>query len=176
MRSFGSGVGERPPHLDQSAGAAASKGDMSLKVLTSSDPAHRRKKLAAESASGRLTVLAIVGMFFPDGLTGRSRGSSTGRLREPGARRSSIPARLACLDGRRSRLASILFLLNLGSAVAVSAQFAERPHAAVSSNGRIAMMAIIGMFFQVGCGHLQGAGRRLIFGGVSLDQPAGTAA
>ena len=61
--------------LDQSAGAAASKGDLSFKVLTSSDPAQKRKKLAAESANGRLTVMAIVGMFFPDGLTGSAWGN-----------------------------------------------------------------------------------------------------
>ena len=50
--------------LDQSAGAAASKSDFNVKVLTSSDPAQKRKKLAAVSANGRLTVMAIVGMFF----------------------------------------------------------------------------------------------------------------
>jgi hypothetical protein len=43
--------------------------------LTSSDPVQKWEKLAAESANGRLTVMAIVGMFFPDGLTGSAWGN-----------------------------------------------------------------------------------------------------
>merc|ERR1712172_470420 len=55
---------------DQSAGTAASKGDFGFKVLTSSDPAEKTKKLSAELANGRLAMMAIIGMFFQDGLTG----------------------------------------------------------------------------------------------------------
>merc|ERR1712187_1773 len=54
---------------DQSAGTAASQGDFGFKVLTSSDPAEKQKKLAAELANGRLAMMAIIGMFFQDGLT-----------------------------------------------------------------------------------------------------------
>eukprot|EP00972_Heterocapsa_arctica_P098820 14580555-Heterocapsa_arctica.AAC.1 len=39
-------------------------------MLTSSDPAERTKKLAAEIADGRLAMMAIVGIFFLDGLAG----------------------------------------------------------------------------------------------------------
>merc|ERR1712063_205617 len=49
---------------DQSPGTAASKGDFGFKVLTSSDPAEKTKKLAAELANGRLAMMAIIGMFF----------------------------------------------------------------------------------------------------------------
>ena len=35
------------------------------KVLTSSDPAEKTKKLSAELANGRLAMMAIIGMFFP---------------------------------------------------------------------------------------------------------------
>merc|ERR1719249_430478 len=59
---------------DQSAGTAASKGDFGFKVLTASDPAEKTKKLAAELANGRLAMMAIIGMFFQDGLTGSAWG------------------------------------------------------------------------------------------------------
>jgi hypothetical protein len=49
-------------------------GDYEWKVLTSSDPIERQKKLNAEIANGRLAMVAIVGMFFQDGLTGSAWG------------------------------------------------------------------------------------------------------
>merc|ERR550537_1138522 len=49
-------------------------GDYGFKVLTSSDPAEKTKKLAAELANGRLAMMAIIGMFFQDGLTGTAWG------------------------------------------------------------------------------------------------------
>merc|ERR1711920_776046 len=59
---------------DQSPGTAASQGDFGWKLLTSSDPAEKTKKLAAEIANGRLAMMAIIGMFFQDGLTGSAWG------------------------------------------------------------------------------------------------------
>merc|ERR1712060_1044050 len=49
-------------------------GDYGFKVLTSSDPAEKEKKLSAEIANGRLAMVAILGMFFQDGLTGSAWG------------------------------------------------------------------------------------------------------
>merc|ERR1712203_842506 len=49
-------------------------GDYGFKVLTSSDPTEKEKKLAAEIANGRLAMMAIIGMFFQDGLTGSAWG------------------------------------------------------------------------------------------------------
>merc|ERR1712050_436059 len=49
-------------------------GDYGWKVLTSDDPADKEKKLAAELANGRLAMMAIIGMFFQDGLTGSAWG------------------------------------------------------------------------------------------------------
>ena len=49
---------------DQSAGTAAAAGDFGFKVLTSSDPAEKTKKLSAELANGRLAMMAIIGMFL----------------------------------------------------------------------------------------------------------------
>merc|ERR1712018_579926 len=48
--------------------------DFGFKVLTSSDPAEKTKKLSAELANGRLAMMAIIGMFFQDGLTGSAWG------------------------------------------------------------------------------------------------------
>merc|ERR1712125_260552 len=59
---------------DQSAGTPAAAGDFNFKVLTSSDAAEKQKKLAAEVANGRLAMMAIIGMFFQDGLTGSAWG------------------------------------------------------------------------------------------------------
>jgi hypothetical protein len=59
---------------DQSTGTAAAAGDFGFKVLTSSDPAEKTKKLSAEIANGRLAMMAIIGMFFQDGLTGSAWG------------------------------------------------------------------------------------------------------
>merc|ERR1719251_472364 len=49
-------------------------GDYGFKVLTSSDPEEKTKKLSAELANGRLAMMAIIGMFFQDGLTGSAWG------------------------------------------------------------------------------------------------------
>merc|ERR1712057_119697 len=38
------------------------------------DPEEKTKKLAAEIANGRLAMVAIIGMFFQDGLTGSAWG------------------------------------------------------------------------------------------------------
>merc|ERR1712204_107536 len=44
-------------------------GDFGWKVLTSDDAEEKTKKLSAELANGRLAMMAIIGMFFQDGLT-----------------------------------------------------------------------------------------------------------
>merc|ERR1740122_656935 len=49
-------------------------GEFGWKVLTSSDPEEKKKKLAAEIANGLLAMMAIIGMFFQDGLTGQAWG------------------------------------------------------------------------------------------------------
>ena len=48
----------------QEPGTPAYAGDFGFKVLTSSDPAEKTKKLSAELANGRLAMMAIIGMFF----------------------------------------------------------------------------------------------------------------
>merc|ERR1719476_615023 len=67
-------TGKLPGYLSPSAGTAAAAGDFGWKVLTSSDAAAKQSKLAAEIANGRLAMMAIIGMFFQDGLTGSAWG------------------------------------------------------------------------------------------------------
>merc|ERR1719291_1652469 len=43
-------------------------------LLTSDDPETRKRRLNAEIANGRLAMVAIIGMFFQDGLTGSAWG------------------------------------------------------------------------------------------------------
>ena len=43
-------------------------------MLTASGPEALTSKLSAEIANGRLAMMAIIGMFFPDGLTGSAWG------------------------------------------------------------------------------------------------------
>merc|ERR1719403_158500 len=59
---------------DQAAGSPAAAGDFGWKLLTSSDQGELTKKLSAEVANGRLAMMAIIGMFFQDGLTGSAWG------------------------------------------------------------------------------------------------------
>merc|ERR1719159_1882368 len=49
-------------------------GDYGWKAITSVDEEIRTRKLSAELANGRLAMMAIIGMFFQDGLTGQAWG------------------------------------------------------------------------------------------------------
>merc|ERR1711920_602626 len=58
----------------QSPGTPGARGDFGWKLITSSDPEAKKRKLNAEIANGRLAMMAIIGMFFQDGLTGSAWG------------------------------------------------------------------------------------------------------
>merc|ERR1740121_149833 len=49
-------------------------GNYGWKAITSTDPETKQKKLRAELANGRLAMVAIIGMFYQDGLTGSAWG------------------------------------------------------------------------------------------------------
>merc|ERR1719229_1936684 len=66
--------GPRTRACNTSDYADITPGDYGFKVLTSDDPAAKESKLAAELANGRLAMMAILGMFFQDGLTGSAWG------------------------------------------------------------------------------------------------------
>eukprot|EP00913_Durusdinium_trenchii_P014569 g13668.t1 len=54
--------------------ASGRPGDFGWYVLSSADPEQKKKKLSAELANGRLAMMAIIGMFYQDGLTGSAWG------------------------------------------------------------------------------------------------------
>ena len=51
--------------------------ELGWNVLISSDPAEKTKKLSAEIANGRLSIVAVIGVIFGDGLTGSPWGGWT---------------------------------------------------------------------------------------------------
>merc|ERR1711992_403395 len=55
-------------------GTEGTPGDFGWKLITSDDPDVKASKLNAELANGRLAMVAIIGMFFQDGLTGSAWG------------------------------------------------------------------------------------------------------
>merc|ERR1711988_1397415 len=72
------------------------KGNLGLGFLGSvSDPEARKKKLSAELANGRLAMVAIIGMFFQDGLTGSAWGDWALYVDSPlrAEAATSVPAR-----------------------------------------------------------------------------------
>ena len=83
---------------DQSAGTAAAAGDFGFKVLTSSDPAEKTKKLSAELANGRLAMMAIIGMFFQDIDKTHSTcfGTSSGQWRSVAAYLVGVGTSITC--------------------------------------------------------------------------------
>ncbi|CAJ1386334.1 unnamed protein product [Effrenium voratum] len=151
---------------DQSAGTPAAAGDFGFKVLTASDPEAKKTKLAAELANGRLAMMAIIGMFFQDGLTGSAWGDWANYTASP----------LRAFENELGVQAPVGFWDPAGfTADGSTENFARRrqtelKHGRISmlatmgyitpeitgkfpaelANGRLAMMAIIGMFFQDG--------------------------
>jgi light-harvesting complex I chlorophyll a/b binding protein 1 len=57
-------------------GQKGAPGDFGWKppLLATDDPEKKKKRLSAEIANGRLAMMAIIGMFFQDGLTGSAYG------------------------------------------------------------------------------------------------------
>jgi len=76
-----SGINNRP---------SDAPGDFGWKVLTSADPEQKTKKLQAEIANGRLAMMAIIGMFFQDGLTGSAWGDWANYTQSPAGFRERI--------------------------------------------------------------------------------------
>jgi len=56
------------------SGKKAGPGEFGWKLITSENAEEKQKKLAAEIANGRLSMMAIMGMLFQDGLTGSAWG------------------------------------------------------------------------------------------------------
>ncbi|KAL9139729.1 Light-harvesting complex [Amphidinium carterae] len=119
---------------DQSAGTPAAEGDFGFKVLTSSDPAELEKKLSAEIANGRLAMMAIIGMFFQDGLTGSAWGDWASYTASP----------LRAFESERGVQPPVGFFDPLGFTKDGSVENFKRRRQTEIKHGRIAMLATMG--------------------------------
>eukprot|EP00434_Breviolum_minutum_P018330 symbB.v1.2.016171.t4/scaffold1226.1/size132380/7 len=171
---------------DQSPGTAAFAGDFGWKLITSDDPEVKKTKLNAELANGRLAMMAIIGMFFQDGLTGSAWGDWANYTASPlrafenepgflspsaGLKFADIPNGLAAVSkvpvAGWAQIAAYFGFVEFsggfddyktgtpgdyGFKVLTSSDPEEKTKklSAELANGRLAMMAIIGMFFQDG--------------------------
>merc|ERR1712032_1055953 len=109
-------------------------GDFDFKVLTADDPETLKRKLAAELANGRLAMMAIIGMFFQDGLTGSAWGDWANYTDSP----------LRAFENELGVQAPVGFFdpLNLSSDGNVE-EFKRRREVEIK-HGRISMLATMG--------------------------------
>ncbi|CAK0853233.1 unnamed protein product [Prorocentrum cordatum] len=119
---------------NQSAGTPAAKGDFGWKVLTASDPTERQKKLAAEIANGRLAMVAIIGMFFQDGLTGSAWGDWALYTDSP----------LRAFESELGAMAPFGFWDPAGMCADGDVESFKRRRATELKHGRLAMFACLG--------------------------------
>merc|ERR1740123_1684957 len=109
-------------------------GDFGWKVLTSSDPEEKKKKLAAEIANGRLAMMAIIGMFFQDGLTGSAWGDWANYEGSP----------LRAFENELGVQAPVGFWDPLGLAADGNLEKFKRRREIEIKHGRISMLATMG--------------------------------
>ncbi|CAJ1446286.1 unnamed protein product [Effrenium voratum] len=119
---------------DQSAGTPAAAGDFGFKVLTASDPEAKKTKLAAELANGRLAMMAIIGMFFQDGLTGSAWGDWANYTASP----------LRAFENELGVQAPVGFFDPFGLTKDGDVEAFKRRRASELKNGRVAMLATMG--------------------------------
>ncbi|CAK8994547.1 unnamed protein product, partial [Durusdinium trenchii] len=119
---------------DQSPGTPAAAGDFGFKVLTSSDPAEKTKKLSAELANGRLAMMAIIGMFFQDGLTGSAWGDWAAYTDSP----------LRAFENELGVQAPVGYFDPMGLAKDGDVKTFRRRRESELKNGRVAMFATMG--------------------------------
>merc|ERR1719352_311539 len=99
-----------------------------------SDPEARKTKLAAEVANGRLAMVAIIGMFFQDGLTGSAWGDWSLYTASP----------LRAFENELGVQEPVGFWDPLGYAADGDAAAFKRRRAVEIKHGRICMYATIG--------------------------------
>merc|ERR1712117_15591 len=117
-------------------------GDMGWKppLLATEDPDTKTRRLNAELANGRLAMMAIIGMFFQDGLTGSAWGDWTAYTDSP----------LRAFESELGVQPPFGFWDPLGYASDGDVEVFKRRRAIEIKHGRVAMIAIIGMFYQDG--------------------------
>merc|ERR1711933_478116 len=109
-------------------------GDYGWKVITSDDPAEKQKKLAAELANGRLAMVAIIGMFFQDGLTGGAWGDWALYTASP----------LRAFEGELGVQAPVGFWDPAGFCSDGDADVFKRRRTTELKHGRVSMIACLG--------------------------------
>jgi len=108
-------------------------GNVGLNVAIQ-DPDVRLKKLKAEMANGRLAMMAIIGMFFQDGLTGSAWGDWANYTDSP----------LRAFEGELGVQAPVGFWDPLGLSADGDVAFFKRRRETELKHGRISMFACIG--------------------------------
>ncbi|CAL1157520.1 unnamed protein product [Cladocopium goreaui] len=119
---------------EQTPGTDAYAGDFGFKVLTAADPAEKTKKLNAEIANGRLAMMAIIGMFFQDGLTGSAWGDWANYTASP----------LRAFENELGVQAPVGFWDPAGFTADGSVEDFKRRRATEIKHGRISMLATMG--------------------------------
>ena len=109
-------------------------GDYGWKVLTSADPETKKRKLSAELANGRLAMMAIIGMFFQDGLTGSAWGDWANYTDSP----------LRAYENETGVQPPVGFWDPLGLSVSGNMSDFKRRREVELKHGRVAMFATIG--------------------------------
>eukprot|EP00435_Cladocopium_sp_Y103_P072964 s114_g41.t3 len=105
-----------------------------MMLLGKMDAEARKKKLSAELANGRLAMMAIIGMFFQDGLTGSAWGDWANYTDSP----------LRAFEGELGVQAPVGFWDPLGLSADGDIDTFKRRRAVELKHGRICMLACIG--------------------------------
>merc|ERR1719201_2643353 len=103
-------------------------------LLTSDDPEITTKRLNAELANGRLAMMAIIGMFFQDGLTGSAWGDWANYTASP----------LRAFENELGVQPPVGFWDPLGFAADGNVDDFSRRRATEIKHGRISMLATMG--------------------------------
>merc|ERR1711956_36164 len=112
----------------------AKPGDFGFKALTSDDPEVLKRKLNAEIANGRLAMMAIIGMFYQDGLTGSAWGDWDLYTDSP----------LRAFEFELGSQAPLGFWDPLGLSADGDEQKFKRRRAIEYKHGRVSMLATLG--------------------------------
>jgi len=115
---------------------ASAPGDCGWKppLLATDDPELKTKRLSAELANGRLAMMAIIGMFFQDGLTGSAWGDWANYTDSP----------LRAFENELGVQAPVGYWDPLGLGKDGDAEVFRRRRESEIKHGRISMIATIG--------------------------------